>query len=88
VFMRLYVDTLLADSASMGSPGIEQLRWLRPVRPGDVLAGRFAVEDVALSARRDDRGTVFFRGEIADGDGEIVLRMWGRGYFGRRPVAG
>ena len=84
VFMRLYVDALLHDAASMGSPGIEQLRWLHPVRPDDVLTGRFVVENVAPSSRRDDRGTVFFRGEVTNGAGVTVLTMAGRGYFARR----
>ncbi|HVM20250.1 MAG TPA: MaoC family dehydratase [Egibacteraceae bacterium] len=87
VFMRLYVDTLLADSTSMGSPGIEQLRWRRPVRPGDVLSGRFDVEDVMDSTRRADRGTVLFVGTLTNQDGEAVLTMRGRGYFGRRNPA-
>jgi acyl dehydratase len=84
VFMRLYVDALLSDAASMGSPGIEQLRWLQPVRPGDVISGRFIVENVAPSSRRPDRGTVFFRGEVTNADGVVVLSMSGRGYFARR----
>ena len=82
--MRLYVDAVLAGSSSMGSPGIEQLRWLVPVRPGDVLTGAFIVDDVQPSARRSDRGTVFFRGEMTNQDGTTVLTMAGRGYFGRR----
>jgi acyl dehydratase len=84
VFMRLYVDAVLADSLSMGSPGIEQLRWLQPVRPGDVLTGRFVVEGVQPSARRADRGTVLFRGEMDNARGETVLTMSGRGFFGLR----
>lgn len=88
VFMRLYVDALLADSLSMGSPGIEQLRWLLPVRPGDVLTGRFVVEAVQPSGRRPDRGTVLFRGEMVNASGETVLTMAGRGYFGLRNPPG
>ena len=87
VFMRLYVDAVLADSLSMGSPGIEQLRWRQPVRPGDVLTGRFIVQRVEPSSRRDDRGTVFFEGEMTNAAGDTVLTMAGRGYFGRRDVA-
>lgn len=87
MFMRLYVDTLLADSDSRGSPGIEQLRWLRPVRPGDVLTGRFTVADVTPSSTRPDRGTVHFVGEVVNQHGEAVLTMRGRGLFGRRSPA-
>jgi acyl dehydratase len=84
VFMRLYVDALLAEAASMGSPGITELRWLAPVRPGDTLTGRFHVESVQPSSRRPDRGTVFFRSEMVNADGVAVLSMSGRGYFARR----
>ncbi len=84
VFMRLYVDTVLTGSTSMGSPGIEQLRWRAPVRPGDILTGAFIVESVQPSSRRADRGTVFFRGEMTNQHDTTVLTMSGRGYFGRR----
>ena len=84
VFMRLYVDAVLTGSSSAGSPGIEQLRWLEPVRPGDVLTGSFGVESVQPSSRRPQRGTVFFRGEMTNQNGVTVLTMQGRGYFGRR----
>ena len=86
VFMRLYVDALLSDAASMGSPGISELRWLAPVRPGDTLTGRFIVESVQPSSKRPDRGTVFFRSEMVAADGTTVLSMTGRGYFARRPT--
>lgn len=84
IFMRLYVDAVLVDSSSRGSPGIEQLRWRAPVRPGDILSGRFIVVSTAPSSRHADRGTVFFRGEMNNQDGQIVLTMEGRGFFGRR----
>src|SRR5262245_32647886 len=58
IWMRLYVDALLDGAASMGSPGIEDLRWLAPVRPGDTLTGRLTVLETTPSARRLDRGTV------------------------------
>ncbi len=84
VFMRMYVDTLLLDAASMGSPGLDELRWLVPVRPGDVLRGSAHVVDVAPSSKRPDRGTVFMRFEVHNDLDELVARMTGRGLFGRR----
>jgi acyl dehydratase len=84
LFMRLYVDAVLAESVSMGSPGVEELRWLRPVRPGDTLRGRLTVLETTPSSRRPDRGTVRLRCELLE-DGEVVLTMIARGYFGRRP---
>jgi acyl dehydratase len=86
-FMRLYVDNLLSGAASMGSPGVEQLRWLAPVRPGDELSARFVIESVTPSSKRADRGTVFFHGEMHNQDGVLVMRLSGRGYFGRRNAA-
>lgn len=85
VFMRLYVDALLLDAASMGSPGLQELRWLLPVRPGDVLRGTAQVTDVTPSSVRADRGTVFMRWEMHNERGELVAGMTGRGLFGRRP---
>ena len=85
MWMRLYVDSLLDGAASMGSPGIEELRWLAPVRPGDTLAGRLTVLDATPSERRPDRGTVRIRGEMVNQDGVTVLSMVSRGHFGRRP---
>jgi acyl dehydratase len=84
MWMRLYVDSLLGGAASMGSPGIEELRWLAPVRPGDTLDGRLTVLETTPSERRPDRGTVRIRGEMVNQDGVTVLSMVSRGHFGRR----
>ena len=81
LFMRMYVDAVLADSTSEGSPGLTELRWLQPVRAGDVLAGRLTV--LSASTTRPRRGTVMLRGELLR-DGEVVLRTEFRGLFGRR----
>jgi acyl dehydratase len=84
LWMRLYVETTLDGAASMGSPGIEELRWLAPVRPGDTLQGRLTVLETTPSARRPDRGTVRIRGEMVNQDGVVVMTMTSRGHFGRR----
>ena len=85
MWMRLYVDSVLGSAASQGSPGIEELRWLAPVRPGDTLHGRLTVLETTSSDRRPDRGTVRIRGEMVNQDGVTVLSMVSRGHFGRRP---
>src|SRR5918995_1550225 len=85
MWMRLYVDSLLGGAASMGSPGIEEPRWLAPVRPGDTLSGRLTVLETTPSERRPDRGTVRIRGEMVNQDGVTVMSMVSRGHFGRRP---
>ena len=87
MWMRLYVDAMLGSVAAQGSPGIEELRWLAPVRPGDTLHGRLTVLDTTPSERRPDRGTVRIRGEMVNQDGVTVLSMVSRGHFGRRPPA-
>lgn len=84
LYMRLLADGLLLDSASQGASGIEELRWLAPVRPGDVLRGRYTVLDARRSATRRGRGTVTFRSEMINQDDVVVLRMVGRGQYGTR----
>jgi acyl dehydratase len=84
IWMRLYVDALLHDAAGMGSPGVEELRWLAPVRPDELVAGRLTVLETAPSSRRPDRGTVIALGELLGEDGEPLLSMRVRGLFGRR----
>jgi len=85
MWMRIYVDSVLNDTISMGSPGIEELRWLVPVRPGDTLSARLTVLETSPSSRRPDRGTVRSRGEMTNQRGETVMTMIARGFFGRRP---
>lgn len=84
IFMRLYVDAVLKNSASMGSPGVEELRWLYPVRPGDVLTGRSHVIATSPSSTRPDRGTVISQTEIVNQDGQVVMTLRARGFFRRR----
>ena len=83
MWMRLYVDAM-GGSAGQGSPGIEELRWLAPVRPGDTLHGRLTVLDATPSERRPDRVTVRIRGEMVNQDGVTVLSMVSRGHFVRK----
>ena len=83
IWMRMYVDTMLG-SAARGSPGIEELRWLAPVRPGDTLTGRLTVLEATPSATKPDRGTIRIRGEMVNQDGVTVMAMTSRGHFERR----
>jgi acyl dehydratase len=85
MWMRMYVDTMLG-SAARGSPGIEELRWLAPVRPGDTLTGTVTVLETSPSERDPTRGTVRIRAEMTNGDGVVVMRMTSRGHFDRRPA--
>jgi acyl dehydratase len=84
MFMSLFVREILLDSASLGSPGVEELRWLRPVRPGDELTGLVRVVETRASERDPRRGTVITESEVLNQDGEVVMRMRARGWFARR----
>ena len=85
LFMRILYDGWLRETASMGSPGVDMLKWVRPVRPGDVLSGRSIVLDTRSSNSRADRGFVRLRHEIVNGRGEIVMLAENPIMFSRRP---
>jgi acyl dehydratase len=85
MFMRLFVEGILLESASMGSPGVEELRWTAPVRPGDVLTARVRVVEAYPSERRGDRGTVITESTVLNQDDVVVMTMRARGFFRRRP---
>jgi acyl dehydratase len=86
IYMRLTVDGFVSLFAEgMGSPGIDGIRWLKPVRPGDTLKGRVTIVDVIPSKSRVDRGTIKTLGELLNQKGEVVMQMNAVGFFGRRP---
>ena len=87
LFMGMFVRAILLDSASLGSPGVEELRWTAPVRPGDTLTGRTTITDTQPSKTNAGRGTVFTTNEVFNQHGELVLTMKARGFFARRPSA-
>ena len=84
MWMRLYVDSLLGGASGQGSSGVEELRWLAPVRPGDTLSGRLIVLEVTSSERHPERRTIRIRGEMVNQDGVTVMSMVSRGRFARR----
>ena len=88
VLMRLFYDGFLKDTASMGSPGIDELRWLKPVRPGDTLTVRLTVLETAASRSKPDRGIVRSLMEVLNQHGEIVMTTKGVNFFKRRPAGG
>ena len=71
--MRLIVDCYLSEVSSEGSPGIDELRWLRPVRPGDQLTVTATVLDARRSRSRPERGIVRSQVETRNQDGEVVM---------------
>jgi acyl dehydratase len=80
--MRLLVDNFLSDAATLGAKGVDELRWRRPVEPGDSLSVRIEVEDREVDSER--RGTVRLRIETTNQDDETVCTMVGIVMFARR----
>ena len=76
--MRIMVDAYLHESAALGSPGIDELRWIKPVRPGDALTVYSTVESVTHSKSKPDRGILASLTEVENQAGEIVLTMRGK----------
>jgi len=85
IYMGLLVRGLLHDTASLGSAGIDEMRWLKPVRPGDVLRARLTITSLKPSAKHPDRGTTFNLGELFNQAGERVMFVRSSGMFARRP---
>lgn len=86
IFMRLLVDAVLRETAGLGSPGVDEIRWLKPVRPGDTLSGRTTIIEATPSRSKPDRGLVKQRGELTNQHGDIVMTLVGMSLFRRRPV--
>jgi acyl dehydratase len=87
MMMRMVVDGLLSHSSSMGSPGLDSVRWLKPVRAGDTLSVVYITKEVRPSASKPDRGVVVSVWQASNQHGEIVATVEGMGMFGRRPAA-
>ena len=75
IMMKMIADGLLLDTASMGAPGIDEVKWLKPVRPGDTLTVQGSVLDVRASQSKQDRGFVKFRWEVFNDRGECVMTL-------------
>jgi len=73
--MRILVENYLARGAALASPGVDELRWLQPVRPGDVLRVRVTVLEARRSRSKPDRGLVRTRIETVNQDDAVVMTM-------------
>ena len=73
--MRMIADGFLLDAASMGSPGIDEVKWLRPVRPGDSLTVRGSVLSARVSQSKPDRGFVTLSWEVTNDRGDKVMTL-------------
>jgi acyl dehydratase len=84
ICMRMICDLYLIEAASLGSPGVDELRWVKPVRPGDTLRLKSTVLETRASSSRPDMGTVRSRSEVYNQHGELVMHMSGVSMFRRR----
>ena len=81
---RLWIDAVVSKADGRGSGGMQEVRWLEPVRPGDLLTATVEILDARPSSRHADRGTVFIGCKMTNQHGRVVMTFHGRGLFGRR----
>jgi acyl dehydratase len=86
LLMRMIVDGFLLDSTSMGGPGIEEVRWLKPLRPGTNIRIRSTVLDTRASKSRPEMGLVKFNFEVIDDTGTALTILVTSLMFGRRQL--
>ena len=79
--MRLLVDNYISQVASLGSPGVDELRWLKPVRPGDTLSIRVTVLESKLSRSKPNQGTIRHYIEVLNQRREVVMTWKGMGMY-------
>jgi acyl dehydratase len=84
VFMRLFADHYLSHVASLASPGVDELRWPAPLRPGDSVRLRATVRQARPSGSKPDRGVVHTDGELINQDDQVVLRLTAVNFLRRR----
>jgi len=85
MIMRLMVDGFLKEAASLGSPGVDEIRWIKPVRGGDTLHVTTTALDAKPSGSKPDRGVIVTLWEAKNQHGELVATVKGMGMFRRRP---
>jgi len=86
VGMRLMVDKYVNRSASLGSPGLDNIRWLAPVRAGDTISYRRVILAARPSETKPEIGLLQSRSEAVNQRGEVVMTMEGWAMFRRRPA--
>lgn len=87
VCMRLYVEHYISHVASLASPGLDEIRWPRPVRPGDRLRIRVTVAEARVSRSKPDRGLVHSGVQGLNQDDDIVLSFTAMNFLARRPIS-
>lgn len=87
ILMNLFVTNFPGLGASLGSPGLDNVRFIRPVRPGDSLSGRLTVLDTQPSSSRPAAGKVQTRMELLNQEGDLVCSVQAWGFYARRSPA-
>jgi acyl dehydratase len=87
LMMRLLAQEFLSPASSLGSPGIDELRWVRPVRPGDRLSVEVTVLEAQVSRSKPNRGILTSRIEVRTQTGEVVMTLQAVNLVARRPSA-
>jgi acyl dehydratase len=75
LMMRMFADHYVSKVAGLAAPGIDELRWVRPVRPGDTLSARITVLETTRSRSKPDRGVVRSLVEVLNQDGDVVMSL-------------
>ena len=86
IAMRLMVQKYIGQAASAGSPGVDNIRWRAPVRPGDTITYRRVILAARPSESKPDLGLLQTRTEALNQRGEVVMTMEGWGLFRRAPA--
>ncbi|MDR1359506.1 MAG: MaoC family dehydratase [Deltaproteobacteria bacterium] len=82
---RLFIPNFLPGKASCGSPGMDEIRWLKPVRPKDVLRVRVTILEARTLQSRQDRGAVATFVETINQNDETVMTFKAMNFIARRP---
>jgi acyl dehydratase len=86
--MRHLVDHYVSPESSIGSPGVDEIRWPKPVRPGDRLHVRATILEARRSASKPDRGIVKTVTELTNQDGDLVMRLTANNFILLRDPSG
>ncbi|MCL2713103.1 MAG: MaoC family dehydratase [Alphaproteobacteria bacterium] len=84
VMMRMLVDGFIGRAASLGSPGVDEVRWLAPLRPGDDLTLDVDILETRLSASRPGIGIVKVKSTIRNAKDQVLCEMVSCGFFRQR----
>jgi acyl dehydratase len=88
IYMRMLVDHFLSQVASLASPGLDELRWPSPLRPGDTVRMRATILETRVSRSKPDRGIIRTKGELITNDDRVVMQLMAASLMRRRETTG